>query len=98
MSNAELVARLEGGENTFALEQDIGEHFAHLHAVRPTVWPAYCNSLDAAVALVERVRPGVGWDIIRSPKGMPQGSVGDHSADAPTPAAALVAALLKAGV
>ena len=53
------------------------------------------DSLDAAVALVERVRPGAPKTLVWLKHGV-QAHFEDEMADAPTPAAALVAALLKA--
>ena len=66
-------------------------------------WTGVTTSLDAAVALVERVRPGWGWSVSSS-AGHARANVWNLSrlspmpphTKAPTPAAALVAALLKA--
>ena len=65
------------------------------------------TSLDAAIALVERMRPGqcvlmaitpakTVCDVHSKPLGDPVGKWPGH-ATAPTPAAALIAALLRAG-
>jgi hypothetical protein len=67
MERDELIARIEAGENTYALEQDIGNFFNPMYAGPNRNWPAYLNSLDAAVALCERVRPGV-WREMRGPR------------------------------
>jgi hypothetical protein len=58
---------------------------------------AVSTSLDAAVALCERVRPGTRWlmDSLGHVKLQPPESAVYYS-EAPTPSAALLAALLKA--
>lgn len=73
--------------------------------------PAFTASLDAALALCERVLPGWRWtlDSESNREGVPRGKPGAsvyidqydpdapfHSAEAPTPALALLAAMLKA--
>lgn len=67
-------------------------------------WTNTCTSLDAAVALVERVLPDNCWDVQSAHRKVPAYATifGATNIDetiqacAPTPAAALVAALLKA--
>ena len=67
--------------------------------------PRLTASLDAALALVERVRPGCGWTVQRllhdqsftAELYVPKPRVIQHYADkGPTPALALIAALLAA--
>lgn len=100
----ELVKRLEAGENTFDLEQAIGNHF---HPNQADIWPNYINSLDAALALVERVRPGwtiacIGQDDYKQWHcELCEGHQTSYdrvviTMTFATPAAALIAALLKA--
>ena len=103
MNAGEIVERLERGENTFALEQDIGNHLNPLYASPSRVWPAYCNSVDAALLLVERFKPQ--WTVTLVQYADKWAAALDTTlldrsgvkAYAPTPAAALVAALLRAG-
>lgn len=93
-----LLARVEGGEENRALDAEIALHlgeafcrYRSLDAVWQFRWqddceweplPHFTTSLDAAVALVERVRPG-DWLTMH---------------DAPTLACALIAALIRAEI
>jgi hypothetical protein len=72
---------------------------------RETGWPTYTASIDAAVALIERVLPGCEWDVSTASGGRagyeveivrPHG--GAWTRPGPTPALALVAALLEAKI
>ena len=58
--------------------------------------PPFTESIDAAVALVERVRPGWHWYVDdRSAAVWPDGVYDESAVQAATPAIALVLALLK---
>ena len=60
--------------------------------------PDVTASLDAAMALVERVRPGAGWAVGKTPGGTGWARVfkaREYYSEAPTPAIALLIALLK---
>lgn len=66
-------------------------------------FPAYTASLDAAIALVEHVLPGWGYDFVKPAKegpGRPRATVflGDNlfAGEAPTPPLALLLALMRA--
>ena len=116
---AALVARLEGGETGPSIDFAIAQLLRPLNddgtfkGPTPNYFAGVTTSLDAAVALVERVRPRDFWDVCKVfPSGNFRGALtppafqeGEawlrglgHITYAPTPAAALVAALLKAGV
>ena len=61
--------------------------------------PHFTTSLDAAVALVERVRPGNVLEVEGFAGSAQWGAmVAEHGATAPTPARALIAALLRAEI
>ena len=104
----QLIARIEAGENTYALEQDIGNFFNPMYAGPSRNWPAYLNSLDAAVALCERVRPGEltsmtkihdVWEVWLTDNGgsfLVRGDVETYGRAPTLPAALCVAALLRA--
>ncbi len=119
MTRNELIQRLEAGEVGREIDAAVGYLFPESYTGdygEPMISldvGRVSTSLDAAVALCERVRPGV-WREMRGPrstlsehtletmtsewrvvfqfKGRPYTAVGD----APTLAAALLAALLKA--
>lgn len=112
MKHAELIARLEGGETgrdldailwyTLVEKPEPGDKIDKDMIDR---WPHFTTSLDAAVALVERVRPGWRWSCGLGPSAAmatiynpDAGPMSDDrwKAVAPTPAAALLAALLRA--
>jgi hypothetical protein len=106
MDRKELIERLERGEvgNDLAVSISL-VLFPAGHPDRDGVSyvrRAVQGSLDAAVALCERVRPGV-WHVASAHLDdpawamlCPAGWDADVEARAPTPAAALVAALLRA--
>lgn len=58
--------------------------------------PYYTASLDAALALLERVRPGTLWELYRIAGGYLANLPDTDSGFAPTPALALLIATLKA--
>lgn len=121
----DLLKRLEAGETGREIDAHIGWHLdGHHTKFCPTpeillngmtdfglVVPHYTTSLDAAVALVERVLPGCDWTARTRRKHPYKGvypseatiwgtdtsqSLGATNGFAPTPAAALIVALLKA--
>jgi hypothetical protein len=95
-----LLERVEKAEGPrYELDQAINRA---VDSWQPAVPPPYTASLDAALALVERVLPGhrsiverahdgTGWAMIQTGPEEPR-----NMTDAPTPALALISALLKA--
>jgi hypothetical protein len=103
-----LIERLEAGETGRSIEMEIENSFrvAKFYQKHPGADfdmlrcdpPTYTTSLDAAIVLCEQVKPKWHWSL---------NSVGEahfylsalsserHTATAPTPAAALLAALLR---
>lgn len=114
----DLIKRLEAGETGREIDAEIAAHFKQAFGRTGFVLgdklltllvsePKLSTSLDAAVALVERVRPDItAWEIrsrrakrlffaeLSKLEGNDDQVMWD--AYAPTPAAALIAALLKA--
>jgi hypothetical protein len=99
---SDLLARVEGAKGpNFALEEDIDRVVGHSGLVIP---PAYTASVDAALALVERVLPG--WEFalqVERPADGPaiwRVEMGDPlrhwTSEAATPALALLASMLRA--
>lgn len=103
MTAEEIVERLERGETYFGVDEI--DKLA-LSVLGPTASIADTQlfldamkrgSLDAAIALVERVRPGAIWQVMSSDKtALANVDSVTVQVAAPTPAAALIAALLKA--
>lgn len=101
MTIAELLERVEGAtgpdrELDAAIECALASTWGSAINPRP-----YTASLDAALALVERVRPGWTWEGGRDPAKASWAYLyakidgPTFSASAPTPALALLAALLR---
>jgi hypothetical protein len=69
------------------------------HVGRP---PTFSTSLDAALALAERMLPGWDWQIVKGSEEeayvalQPHGAAFGHEVQAATPALALCAAILRA--
>jgi hypothetical protein len=97
----ELIERLEGGETGREIDMAVAIHFLPSWAnhPEPSELPRLTTSLDAALALVERVRPN-GSYCVWSSEGKPgaeiEGQLDNYYGGGLTMAAALVAALLKA--
>lgn len=99
-----------GARHCLPNEMCPGQVLQHFPRGRMNVWttPSYTASLDAALALVERVLPGWRrcleevepgarwWAGVKPPDDTTSGYRGDRFAYAPTPALALCAALLRA--
>ena len=106
MTLSDLIKRVEQTGANYALECDIWRVLVGEGREPPAAPPAYTASVDAALALVERVLPGwqriigehdrVGQNVQwRATLIQPPGH-GVVAAWAPTPALALVLALLRA--
>ena len=66
----DIIARLESATGSnFKLDWDIHRMFDPKHAERFDIPPNYTSSLDAAIALCERVLPGWAWRVTRKVNG-----------------------------
>ena len=80
------------------LEWDIQQELFGIDAVGFHETPHYTASIDAALGLVERKLPGMGWELIAfdNREAGVQAVIGDDMADAPTAPLAILKALLSA--